>query len=242
MPIRIAIYGSCVSRDVFSLNRGRGFEVSFYVCRHSFASSFCGNGTEDVFSQNMGKPFFKKCANIDIEKKLPAMLANIDCDVFITDFIDTRFKLFKSESGGLFALPPDLEESIDQSVRPVRGRIIEMLSDEYFELWARGWKKFVSLYKKLGKLDNVLLNKVYYGADQKLGKLAPHSAMCNSMLDRLYAVAAEDIAPERIISYEPGIFVSNPGHRWGEMPFHYVDEYYELAFQRMLEKCGIPGR
>ena len=157
-------------------------------------------------------------------------MAETDYDILIIDIVDTRFKLFKFDSGGLLALPEELAKHFNSGRYSNNGNFVYNESDEYFDLWVKGWKKFIYQCKGANKLDRIIINKVYYASSNKSKKSCHDSSVHNLFLDRLYDVIQDDIPSSNIVSFNQDIFISNAVHKWGEAPFHYIDAYYKQAF------------
>jgi glycosyltransferase involved in cell wall biosynthesis len=235
---KILIFGSCVSRDIFNLENN--FQLVNYFARSSFASIFQTPFSYPEVAKRLESKFQEKIVEADMKKTILLDLIKGDFDILLLDFIDERFNLLllngtvctlsnEAISTGLAREYPDHE-------------IIKSGSEQFFEMWEEGWRKFIGLMRENGQLEKVVLNKVYY-AEQTIsgGNFEPtypktKIVQMNIFLDKLYAIAEKSLFLENIMSFSKNVIVGADEHQWGKSPFHYVEKYYQDALFLLQNK------
>jgi hypothetical protein len=113
-------------------------------------------------------------------------------------------------------------------------------TEKFFTLWSSGWHAFVAEMTRLGKLNQVRINKVYWAERTESGAvfLPAYSSRgiqsANSFLDRLYSLIAEDLEQSQFFEFSQDQFVGSDSHRWGLSPFYYITDYYKEALEMVL--------
>lgn len=232
--IRILIYGSCVSRDIFNNGDAASFKIVDYIARSSFASAFDAKQLEDKYSSGLASPFQARLVKSDWDKSFSRNISELDFDILLVDFIDERFNLFAFDDGGICTVSSELTNSGFKKDCE-RGREIKSGSDEFFQAWESGWSKFVSKLKARDLLSMVRINRVYWAKNKSDGSSFSASLeeslidAANMFLDRIYTRVEKDIPSDQFLCYPNDLIVGALDHRWGVSPFHYVGEFYEYA-------------
>ncbi len=65
----LLIFGSCVSRDIISLDQFNHFSLIEYYARSSFASAHHPTSVRDEYSRNLTSPFQRKAVYADLTKE-----------------------------------------------------------------------------------------------------------------------------------------------------------------------------
>lgn len=227
---RIFIYGSCGSRDAFELERAANFQVVDYFARSSIASAFSGAPAQDRWSQKLQSSFQKRQVRRDFVKTLPNALAGAEFDLLLVDLIDERFRLFQFNTGALVTISAELQGL--GVLGPDLGRVIRADAGERFELWRRGWDKMAEGLAAGGRLDRLIVNRLFWAPTG----IATHDDArdaTNAGLRRMYDHCALSLSPSQFIDYDPGLLVADPGHRWGPAPFHYCEPLYQETLRQL---------
>ena len=233
----IFILGSCVSRDAFGPHT-LDFKIEAYVARTSLASAFYDCPFKGVSLDNIESPFQKRMVDIDINKQLENLLSNTKADIILFDPIDERFNLYKNKEGAICTASNELVSS-GFLINPQTITVIQSGSEEFYELWEKGWCEFVQLLKQQRLFTRLRVNKVYWSLTHEDGKdfLPAYSSdrivLANKFLNRLYKRMSVDLSPEQFITYPLKLLLGNVGHRWGSSPFHYVDSFYKFMIQNL---------
>ena len=148
---KIFILGSCVTRDPFELAIKK-YDIT-YLARTSFASAFQKQKVYNIDISNIPSAFQRKMVENDLAKNTESLITSTKPDWLLIDFIDERFNLFSSNNGEIFTLSPELTNNCSHNKE---GEVILSNSDEFFELWATGWDKFIEIAKNNNLLDKMI--------------------------------------------------------------------------------------
>lgn len=103
--LRVAIFGSCVSRDIFSIvDDCRDLVLAGYYARCSLASLAANPWVDAAVLQSIESPFQRKMVRADMDKSFIRFLGDAKFDVLLFDFIDERFNLQRMKNGALVTL------------------------------------------------------------------------------------------------------------------------------------------
>lgn len=260
---RVAIVGSCVTRDVWNL---AGFEDDarpdlLYVSRTSFASLTARplaryappEGPREGLS-----PWELRMVEDDIRKRALGKLVDYAPTHLIIDLIDERFDLLaKGEVVVAHSWELHLTGQVGQgplaALRPVAKD-----SPEATALWRRGMEGFGLFLAE--KLPNTRI--IFHDARWSLDWLDESGARQPFDVDRLlweglpanihahnarlarYGAAVRELLPQAFHLRAPAeLAVGDVRHRWGLSPFHFTEGYYRYVWSRFEELgCGRPLR
>jgi len=254
---RVAIVGSCISRDVW---RFRGGSVSdlLYISRTSLPSLFATPLPR--FRPKAQPPAGLKAQPhralvADVTKTaLPQVLAFSPTHV-IFDFIDERFDLL-SVDGTLATRSWELEQSGYLAQPAFKGaRTIPRLSAAAERLWLDAAAEMAAFVRATPLRDATLILHSARWAEQRrtrTGRVAGIGGVeilpgqsadvgaHNALLAR-YEAAFEAVMPPLHRIEAPAQRLADDAHVWGLSPFHYVPAYYEEVW-RQLEGLGAVAR
>lgn len=254
MEPRIAILGSCITRDLWPV-RGGGAERLLYISRTSLPSLFSPPvaGFEPAASAPEGLTAHEHRALVaDLRKTALASLVAFDPTHLIFDFIDERFDLV-SAGAALASRSSELLRSGYPAQPAFDGaRVIPRLSAVAERLWAEGLAQFAALVRStpLAHARPVLHRarwashlRLADGTDEPIRDVQIVSGQPTDIAPYNDLLARQDAA---FLAAMPGIEVveaatpplADPDHRWGLSPFHYTADYYETLRTRL---CSVPG-
>ncbi len=240
-PARIAILGSCVTRDAFEF-ADPSWVLSTYMARSALAS-FCGRPTRAELPPytNIASAFQRRMVAGDVEKRGRRWLAKKHFDWLIYDPIDERLTLADFEDGGVATVS---QEFTRLGLPADRYRQTKFPSQEHFERWTAGWQTFMELLDRLQIRDRLIVHRAEWvqrvqGSDQVTTE-PEVIARSSQSFARAYARMAEDIPPERFITVSEALQVADPAHRWGVSPFHYVEGYYREFLEKLAGVTSTP--
>lgn len=236
---KIAIIGSCVSRDILNIeNSNKYFLPCEYIPRSSLASWFSSQPFDDNYTEKLQSDFQRRVVRTDILKQQIKKLTDANADIILIDLIDERFDLIKTDSG-LCTLSDELRST--GVLRNLQCNTIRSGSNEFISLWIEGWKKMLHFFINKQNIKNVYLNKVYWANQTKSGEnfisTKERIESQNRFLDKLYDVIKAYLPERQIIEFNRDIFIGADEHRWGKSPFHYVESYYATAFEELKRRC-----
>lgn len=254
MEPRIAILGSCITRDLWPVRGAPGHKPA-YISRTSFPSLLSpqvrgfvaraappGGLTVHQYASVVAE--VRKTALADLVAYRPTHL--------IVDLIDERFDLL-AVGDSLVSLSGDLVRSGHLHDPPLNaGRRIPRLSEACDRLWADAVGEFAALVRatRLGRARLILHSARWATRRRTPGggtapiadvELAPGQSVSiadyNRLLERQEQVVEALFPPmERVEARR--LRLADPGHRWGLSPFHYVPEYY-AEIGRQLAGLGV---
>ena len=247
MRPRVAILGSCVSRDIFNFPDAQSrFEVVDYYARSSLGSLVSRPWAAPIPLERIESAFQRRMVARDFAKSLFTELELSQVDVLLIDLIDERFDLFLGPEESAFTISPEFQRA-GVALSELEGRTLRSGSDESFSLWTKGWQRLLAWAEATGAAGRILVNQVYWSDRTKSGegygpRYAPAAIQAaNAYLDRLYRRMAEDLLPGQFARFDPALLFGDDAHRWGRQPFHYIAGYYaEAAAQIGRFACERP--
>ena len=244
-PIRLLIFGSCVSRDILTYpHDNTQLALVDYYARCSIAS--LGTGPIEMPSavQRIGSKFQRRMVERDIRKDFLNDLSRLQFDVLLFDLIDERFNLYLEPEGRACTLSGELLSS--GFLKDVgRGLTITSGSEEFWRLWEAGWLILLNKLKGLGVLDRLRVNQVRWSTrTENGGSFEPDFSdsqvdAANQFLDRMYQRISADIPSEQVLRFDHALMTGSMAHKWGTSPFHYVDAYYHAAIQQLCAGSSL---
>lgn len=247
-PLRLLIFGSCVSRDILNyLSRKEDIPLVDYYARCSLASLGLKPLDEPVDVAKISSVFQRRMVERDIKKTFLDDLGRLEFDVLLLDFIDERFDLYANTEGAGCTLSNEFNSSGFQG-SSATGQTVASGSEEFWSRWEAGWALLVNRLKELEKLDRVVVNRVYWSTNRESGGgFEPSYSRrgidaANRFLDRMYERIGRDLRPEQFMRFDPGLFTGAENHRWGHSPFHYIDAYYHDAIRQLTGHESLPMR
>jgi hypothetical protein len=253
MP-RIAIVGSCITRDLWPI-RGGGAEALLYVSRTSLPGLL--SAPVEGFRPEDDPPgdlhlHEHRALVADLRKTALAALVAYRPTHVIFDFIDERFDLLAVGS----ALAANSAEMVRSGYRThaafEAARTIPRLSDACERLWLEAAGEFAAVVRATPLARAQLILHSARWADRQRrpdGGIEPIEdveiisgqpavvADYNALLVRQEA-AFEALMPP-MARIDAGAFrLADAAHRWGLSPFHYVPEYYDEV-RRQLAALGL---
>lgn len=238
MSTKILIVGSCVSRDIFNYDADSTFEISAYYARSSFASLFAPVATADEYSHTLQSKFQANIVKADLQNTFSSSLKDIRFDILLIDFIDERFSIALEDNGGIFTLSNELISAGFKDITE-NIKIIKSQTDDFYELWEKGWVKFINHIKSMDRLEDVFIHKTFWSPETLQGN--DYSSMfhkeqivaANNFLQRLYSRIALDLPAHQFIEPTPQLLCGADDHKWGISPFHYIDDYYKFMLEKL---------
>lgn len=253
---RIAIIGSCITRDLWPI-LGEEPENLLYVSRTSLPTLFAsaprglilpGSPPGDLRTQ----PYAALVADVR-KTALAALVAHRPTHV-IFDFIDERFDLI-SVGGGLVAHTWEMDVSglLDQPPFAA-AQTIARASRACDLLWRHGAEEMAAFLSLTPLRDAiVVLHETrwathYRDVDAVLRPFPPDIEILegrstgietqNSRLEDYQAAFAGAVPRAVRVRAAQEYCVADVGHRWGLSPFHYVTDYYRDVW-RQLRAAGV---
>ena len=249
---RVAILGSCVSRDLWRM-AGAPAEGLLYISRTRLPSLFASRPRGLVAPEGPApglRPNPAQALQADLTKTGLARLAAFRPEVVILDYIDERFDLLAG-AGGVVTASWELETSGWIGLPPLPGlNRVEALGDADATLWRRSLDALATLFAPGGALSGarpVLHAARWAGAlrtasgrtealepDLEItpGRRAPRAAH-NARLEGMHAATLAAIPGLEVVKAPESLVFSDPDHVWGLSPFHYIPDYYAEVWRQL---------
>lgn len=229
-PAKLAIFGSCVTRDAFNLCQN-DLKIT-YMARQSIISifhPFCQNKdckkqySIEIRPETRG--FNLHCLQHDISKDTFECL-NHD-DPLIIDLIEER--------NGIAVMPDKMMYTYSvpahkcTNIKDLAAELIDALHPRRKQLFDIALPVFIN---EIRKFKNVIIHRAFY--DENCSDGAHDSKSINLMLAEMYNFIKINLPNAHEIEIPVNLRKFSPNHIWGTAPFHYIDDYYAL-FLSMLE-------
>ena len=249
---RVAILGSCVTRDLWRM-AGAPTDDLLYLSRTRLPSLFAGRpqGLAPPESEPPGlRPNPARALRADLSKTGLGALVRFRPDVVILDYIDERFDLL-SGAGGIVTASWELETSGWDALPPLPGlHRVDALGPADATLWRRALDALAALFTPGGALSGArpVLHAATWAAGLRgdggrvealepdlevtPGRRAPREAH-NARLERMHALTRAAIPGLEVVRAPAPLVLADPGHVWGLSPFHYVGDYYAEVWRQL---------
>lgn len=230
--MKLAVFGSCVSRDAVRY-LPPGIELVSYIARSSIVSAVHAEPylVTDEIPESFGA-FEGRMVRHDLEKTGLSSLAGSDPDVVVIDLIDERFRVYEF-AGTLVTLSHRISKEQFGSEVLQKGKVITRDND--FPQCARVMLDRISFPK-----TKILINEAYWaerylsGEDQLTYDNAVAIRRNNDQLRRYYD-AFRGLLPEANFIRYDGALLADPGNVWGPAPYHFTANYYEHIARKIAE-------
>ena len=249
---RVAILGSCVSRDLWRM-AGAPADDLLYISRTRLPSLF-GARPEGLVLPAESPPGLRpnpaQALRTDLSKTGLDAILRFRPDVVLLDYIDERFDLLAG-AGGVVTASWELETSGWDALPPLMTlRRLDALGDADATLWRRSLDALAALFAPGGALSGarpVLHEAAWAGAlrdpSGRIEALEPDleitpgrrasRAAHNARLARMHAATKAAIPRLEVVKAPDSLVFSDPDHVWGLSPFHYVPDYYAEVWRQL---------
>ncbi|MDR0519638.1 MAG: DUF6270 domain-containing protein [Clostridiales Family XIII bacterium] len=254
--INIDIFGSCVTRDSFDFGGGKpisqmpaenlkgggmiNFSVNKYNARCSLVSLY--SAKTPLKSESIPKPEAWGARNTlqDFNKTFFREIEGMESPYIIVDFIDEvrlnvaqlprRWNWIRPHYVTVSDVPPE------EGGYVVEGR--ELSFEEKKELFPQSARKFAKDLICHYPAANIVIHKAYYSYSSDDGSQFDASTIkrFNDQLTYYYEKLHSELPDSPCINIEKP--VAAIGHRWGQAPFHYTQDYYD---DFIIQLRGIVG-
>ncbi|WP_258234352.1 DUF6270 domain-containing protein [Brevibacterium oceani] len=156
--MKIAIFGSCVSRDTAEFMPEA--EVVAYVARQSVTSLESPHGTTGIDLSDLNSAFQKRMVTSDLKGTgIARILKNAnDLDVVLLDLVDERRGFWKFPDDTTMTNSLEIEACGAARVARREGaRLIEFGTDEHFSRWKSGFTMLIEELKAAGLWEKTIL-------------------------------------------------------------------------------------
>lgn len=243
--MKVAIFGSCVSRDALAMCPIEGIEVAEYIARSSLASAFRSHPAPERWLQRLPRiesAFQRRMVDIDLQKRAADILSSSQADVVMVDMIDERFRVAKRGNGcatwsNEFALLELRRDEFDEVLDPT--------NHEREVAWKAGMQVLIqSVMPRRLVINRAFWSRQYTNGNELPGQrdIRIANEYLKAMYDNLETTGREMGANVSVIRYPDVCLCADAQHKWGPSPFHFTQAFYEhtmheLAQIRKLLNC-----
>ncbi len=246
MGVRIAIFGSCVTRDLFEDGILRSSHVH-YASRSSIISAVAARVALDEADVPLESAYQRRAVMADFNKTFFEEIEALAPDWVVVDLIDERFDVLRT--GGSFVTESSAFSSAGLGAcerfdfTPVR-----RLTAEASQLFDEATTSFAQRLGEIIPAERVILHRALWLTRYRRGDLiedfpAPRAAFAerhNRALEAHYdAVVASLGGQGPVLGPDPACHFADHDHKWALEPFHYERAYNEWAVSRLREMVGI---
>lgn len=155
--MKIAIFGSCVSRDTAEFMSEA--EVIAYVARHSVTSLEFPHGTAGIDLSELTSAFQKRMVTSDLKGSgIERIVKNAnDLDIVLIDLVDERRGFWKFPDGSTMTNSIEVEScGAARAARREGARLVEFGTDEHFLRWRTGFGRLINELKIAGLWEKTI--------------------------------------------------------------------------------------
>lgn len=163
--MKIAIFGSCVSRDTAEFIPDA--EVVAYVARHSVTSLVTPHGTDGVDIIGLNSAFQKRMVTSDLNGNGIARIGENakDLDLVLIDLVDERRGYWLFTDGTTMTNSLEVEScGAARDARRAGACLVDFGTDEHFESWKSGFEKLIEGLVAADLWDRTVLLDIEWAA------------------------------------------------------------------------------
>ncbi len=236
----VSIFGSCVSRDLFSLGQANDFELRCYIARQSIVSAVSLPVTKSLEPIQGVSAFEWRQVLNDLRKSAFSQLRDKPADYLLIDLVDERFPLVKYEDS-LVTMSNGFRNSrlYVPSLPVLKKQRLELENGEIeYNVDGRSLREYVQRFceeilsifsQKQIILHRVRFTNYYQNKDGEICEFEPNvksfNCSINLQLDYLYKCFQEFWPQSYMIDLSTGYYAVE-NHKWGLAAIHFQKEYY----------------
>jgi hypothetical protein len=242
--VRVAILGSCVSRDTVGYAPDR-FDLITYVARQSWISAgLPAAGVADALVP-LDSAFQQRMVDGDVRGDALDRLAAVAdrVDVLLLDLVDERGGVIEVGGGYVTKL---VELWSAGGARATRGgRHVPFGTDEHFAAWCEGADRVLGRLDATALLGRAILLRTPWadrhpdGTPLKVPEWMIPPAEANELYRRYHRHLAD--AGVAVVDLPARLATTPRDHRWGPSPFHYGDAAYASLAADIVERSTRVG-
>lgn len=243
--MRVAVFGSCVTRDLFEDPAIRGL-LGSYTARSSIISVVAPPVSIDADRLTLPSPWQHRSVIADFRKTFQASLASERPDWLVIDLIDERFDLLRI-GDSLVTNSSALQAADTQGQHP-DAELVKRMSSEGRELFHSAAELFVGQITEIVPPERIILHRALWCPRYRAGdtvrsfdeRRVKLSLSQNGMLNEGYDALRDRLGESaREVAVDPKIHLADEQHRWKLEPFHYDSGYNQLAVRRLRDAFEV---
>jgi Family of unknown function (DUF6270) len=241
----VAIFGSCVSRDLFEHPSLRPSLVH-YGARSSVVSAVARPVAIDPARVALSSAFQRRCVLADFAKTFFASLADARPDWLVIDLVDERFDLLQTQ-GSYVTRSSAFDAAGLERHAGLEFETVRRMWGQGRALFDRAAGPFAERVTRTVPADRVVIHRAVwctsYRHNGEVLRFPPDRLeLCrlqNDMLRQSYDRLERAFhGRARVIGVDLGTHHADANHRWQLEPYHYEPAYNAEATERLLTLFG----
>ncbi|HWI22223.1 MAG TPA: DUF6270 domain-containing protein [Baekduia sp.] len=238
---KVAIFGSCVTRDLFEDDALDGL-LSSYTARCSVISTVAAPVALDPDRLAHPSPWQRRAIIADFHKTFFSELEAQRPDWLVIDLIDERFDLLRIAES--LVTNSSALQGADTQGQHSGAELVRRSSHEGRELFLGAAEEFVARVTQIVPAQRIVLHRALWCPRYRAGDAIRcfeerRAEMCsrqNEMLGEGYDALRRSLGTDAVeIAVDPDVHLADEQHRWELEPFHYEPRYNRFAVERLTE-------
>lgn len=243
--MRLGIFGSCVTRDLFEDPALRP-ALARYASRSSLISAVAAPVALDPERVRLDSAFQRRCVIEDFDKCFLTKLEHERLDWLIVDLIDERFDVLQTP-GSSYVTCSSAYQGAGLAEDDGFGRV-RRLTGEAAQLVEGAAREFAERVTAVLPAERVIVHRARWMTRYRDGDAvqsfpadrADFATQHNAALDHAYDALEQHLGGSApTIALDDGRFVADARHRWDLEPYHYEPGYNAAALERLRALVGI---
>lgn len=240
-PLRLAISGSCVSRDTIEEMDPARYTLSCYVARQSLLSwgtDVTGRVPRRVTYSN---DFQQRQVMGDAAGNLTERLKMVadSTDLLVMDLCDERHGARRFSDGGWMTQSIDVVTNDVLKNLLLSGRHYPLGDPTHFAAWAHAADRFVGWLERVGLRHKTLVLAVPWALEASDGSHVPNSmGLSAEEANRTFVPYHDHLSSLGLPLVSVDEPLADAEHRWGLAPFHYTKAVYTRLGEQILLRAG----
>jgi hypothetical protein len=243
--LKIILFGSCVTRDIFSgdfFNGKDNVTIDYSFSRISLISLNSLPLNIDVTGIELIGPHQRRALADDLNKTVyPFMAKRKGKDVLLIDFVDERFHLFKWKNHYITRSNEFINAKLSERIP---GEIVNRFSPETTELWKESCLLFIKIIRQNFVPGRIILHRAFwmteYIENNEIHRFLNQAEIeqQNGILTEYYDFFEKNCSGLKILDVNNRKFHADKNHQWGLGAMHYEQAYYDACMKHLqaLEK------
>lgn len=238
--IRIAILGSCVSREIFNYCK-EDYEITVYIYRSPIETIFEKPIRVDFQKFIADSNFAKRMVFNEFNKLTFDTIQKNKADYLILDISDCRFSIIEVQLADYTTRIVYTKDTIDNLKNLIANGSLDIVDYKIINIssitneeWDRYVDSYVNEILSIYEEDRIILNKVkvctkYLDKNMCIQRF-PADDMSISSIERIKLLEKLLLKkmPKSSVLENPPAMLANIDHHLGLNPLHYFDQVYEF--------------